>query len=101
MTFARLATNSLFPPEMAKKTPKETRTNKIAHGSKFASPSSPNRIKRTHSITLLLCGNLASRIPCELPLEHLIGALIALVSQLSGTVQNGYLLGSYRIATAP
>src|ERR1700749_1449963 len=56
MTFVRLATNSLFPPEMAKNTPKATRTNKIAHASRFASPSSPNRIMRSHSIMLLLCG---------------------------------------------
>src|ERR1700722_20328909 len=57
MAFVRLARNSLFPPEMAKNTPNATRTNKIAHGSKFALPSRPNRIKRSHSIMLLLCGN--------------------------------------------
>src|ERR1700734_982483 len=75
MTFVRLATNSLFPPEMAKNTPNATRTNKIAHGSRFASPSSPNRIKRSHSITLHLCGNLHQAYPAYCPFEHLIAAL--------------------------
>src|ERR1700691_3285651 len=78
MTFVRLATNSLFPPEMAKNTPNATRTNKIAHGSRFASPSSPDRIKRSHSITLLLCGNLLQGYPANCRFEHLIGGSLVI-----------------------
>src|SRR5579859_2005040 len=55
-----LATNNLFAPEMAKNSPSETRTSRMAYGSKSLLPSSANWINRFQSI----CGPSIDGMRC-------------------------------------
>src|ERR1700734_3897343 len=53
-----LATNNLFAPEMAKNSPIETRTSRMAYCSKSLLPSSANWTNRLQSISCPSIGGL-------------------------------------------
>src|SRR5271170_999271 len=57
------ATNNLFAPEMAKNSPSETRTNRMAYCSKSPLPNSANWTNRFQSIFCPSIGECAATIP--------------------------------------
>src|SRR5580704_14219842 len=63
------ATNNLFPPEMAKNSPIETRTSRMAYCSQLLLPSSANWTNRFQSI-FYLSKRIVARL-CVHPLDPL------------------------------
>src|SRR3984893_2625321 len=57
------ATNNLFAPEMAKNSPSETRTSRMAYGSKALLPCSANWSNRFQSTSYPSMGGCAVTIP--------------------------------------
>src|SRR5215472_13696706 len=62
MVCVLLATNNLFAPEMAKNSPSETRTSRMAYCSRSLLPSSVNRTNRFQSIYDPSIGGCAATI---------------------------------------
>src|ERR1700738_2565451 len=64
------ATNNLFAPEMAKNSPSETRTSRMAYCSKSPLPCSANWINRLQSISCPSIGGCALTPPYLAPRDY-------------------------------